>query len=61
MSYRKRGTCKKCGLEFLESIGHPMDWNPWALSDEDMTTLQRWWYDNIELCSLCEEPFERRT
>jgi len=56
MSYIKRGTCRKCGQPFVESIGHPVDWNHWWATKEDMTPLQRWWWDNIELCSSCEEP-----
>jgi hypothetical protein len=56
MSYRKRGICKKCDQPFMESIGHPADWNEWALTEEDMTPLQRWWHNNIALCYACEEP-----
>jgi hypothetical protein len=56
MSHRKQGICKQCGQSFSESIGHPIGWNEWIISEEDFTPLQRWWYDNIELCPLCEKP-----
>lgn len=57
---RKQGICLKCHQPFRESISlqSEAEWDNWATDINQMSPLQRWWTENIHLCSDCELSFE---